>query len=141
MNPSLELLRAVLTFLEKLSPDDIMRLTEGRAELSLVPHPRAKRTGRQSPKPLSKADLTKLRDRIEKQKAGPKNQSLNWLNRYRKDCLWQLIRTYNFPPAVLNDLTSSAPKAALITFVRLKVLGLESNQSSIGRIDLDGAWS
>lgn len=141
MNPSLDLLRTLLGFLEKLSSDEIKRLAAGRAELRLVPVSRPPQPDQRASKPLSKADLAKLRQKIEKQKAGAKRSDLNWLNKYSKDDLWRLIRSYKFPPDSPAPLAPSTPKRAMIAFLQLKALGQEPNKSSIGEINLATDWN
>lgn len=133
---SLGLLRALMAFLETLPPDEIKQLAAGRAELRLVPIPKTKKPAKPAPKPLSKAELAGLRAKIEKQKAAGSKPGLNWLNRHRKEALWQLINSYNFSSAALGGLSPSKPKGVLIAFIRLRVLGLATNQGSIGDIVL-----
>lgn len=136
MNPGLELLRIYIKFLDKLSPAEIKALAEGRSGLALV-QAKVRAAARKRAEP--KAAL--IREKIEQQKNGPGDRNLGWLNQYRKDYLWRLIRSYKFTPDRLGGLTSASAKRLMIEFLELAVLGRDLHKGGIADIRLDEDWS
>lgn len=135
MNPGLELLRIYIKFLDKLSPEEIKALEAGRAGLALA-QSKAQAAARKRTEPSTAL----IRKKIEGQKKEPGGQSLAWLNKYRKDSLWRLIKSYKLPPATRVGLSSASPKRLMIEFLELAVLGRDLNKSGIADIDLDDDW-